>query len=76
MTIRSCMVLALAALAAMGVGCSDPCGDLRAQCEDCGDGKSLCENTVDLMSEIAGDDACQEALDEGGIGCSGEGGGS
>jgi hypothetical protein len=70
------MVLAIAALAAVGVGCSDPCGDLKAQCEDCGDAKSLCEATVDLTSEIGGDDACQEYLDQGGIECSGQGGGS
>ncbi len=76
MTIRSYVLLGFAALAMGGLGCSDPCGDLKSECADCGEAQSLCEASVDLLSEIGGDDACQEALDAGGITCGGQGGGS
>lgn len=75
MTIRSYVLLGFAALALGGLGCSDPCGDLKSECADCGEGQELCEAGVDLVSEVGGDDACQDVLDAGGVNC-GEGGGS
>ena len=76
MTIRSYVLLGFAALALGGLGCSDPCGDLKSECADCSEGsQEICEVSVDLLSELGGDDACQEALDQGGVAC-GEGGGS
>jgi hypothetical protein len=76
MTIRSYVLLGVAALALGGLGCSDPCGDLKSECADCGDSQELCEATVDLVSEVGGDDACQDLLDAGGVNCDGAGGGS
>jgi hypothetical protein len=67
MTIRSIVVIGFAALALGGLGCSDPCGDLKAECEDCADDatKSLCEATVDAIEQVGGDDLCQDTLDAG-----------
>ena len=77
MTFRSSLVLATAALAVVAAGCSDPCGELRSECEACEEAeRAICEFTVDLASEIGGDEQCQEILDDGGMDCGGQGGGS
>jgi hypothetical protein len=56
----------------------NPCGDLKRQCRSCdwdSETEDLCVEAVDLIKEIGGEEACEEALDEGGVQCGGEGGG-
>jgi hypothetical protein len=58
-------------------GLGDPCDTLRSQCQACGESTQICLDSVDLIDEIGGTDACQEAVDAGGVQCSaGTGGGS
>lgn len=76
MTFRSYLLLGLAALAIGGLSCSDPCGELRDECSECGDGQAACEEGVNILSELGGEEACQEQLDAGGVACAGQGGGA
>ncbi len=51
------------------------CASLKSECTECGESQALCEASVDLLEEIGGEDACQEALDAGGINCTDDGSG-
>ncbi len=56
-------ILALSAVVALGVGCADPCGELKDECANCKE-PSNCEAAAELLDLFGGGDACQEALDK------------